>query len=168
VIGARPPAPRSAHRLIVFVLDGARCADRGERALIDDAIAATVADVTTGPGGADHQFAAVVYGDEVVRARAAGAPGSWPLDVPCAAPTRIDGGLVALTDLAGHFLAAAAEGLPASVDVLTLTAPGDRLAEPDDLRIRVTNRHEVTDLAGAWADALADLQAMRRHTVLLR
>jgi hypothetical protein len=167
---ARPPVPRAAHRLVMFVLDAARCAAPADRAQINAAINATIADLTAGPGGDDHQFAAVVYGDDLARVHPVGASRPWDLDVPCRSRPRIDGACVALADLAAGYLDAAVGGLPATVDVLVLADPADRsgLVRPDDSRVIVAWVDDLTDLADIWWDRLTVMRSSRRHTVLLR
>jgi hypothetical protein len=168
VTGARPPRPRAAHRLVVFTLDAARCADPGVRRLIDDAIASTIARVDAAPGGDDYGFAAVIYGSDLVRVIPVGAPPPWDLRVPCPTAARTDGATVALADLAEQFLGHTPPGLPGSVDVLALVAPGAHVVCPDDLRILLSEVDDPTDLADEWWARLAELGSRRRHTVLLR
>jgi hypothetical protein len=167
-MGARPPLPRSAHRLVVFTLDASRCADRSATRIVDDAVASTVARIEAGPGGADHRFAAVIYGSEQVRVIPVGAPRPWDLRVPCSGPARTDGATVALADLAHQFLGAAPHGLPGSVDALALVSTGARIVRPDDLRILIAATDDLTDLADEWWLRLVELRSRRRHVVLLR
>lgn len=168
MIAARPPVPRAAHRLVVFTLDAARCADPVVRRVVGDAIALTVARIEAGPGGDDHGFAAVIYGSDLVRVVPADAPRPWDLRVPCPAAARTDGATVALADLAERFLGRTPDGLPGGVDVLALVSPGAHVACPDDLRILLSAVDDPTDLADEWWARLAELRSRRRHTVLLK
>jgi hypothetical protein len=168
VIVARPPRPRAAHRLVVFTLDAALCADSGVRRLVEDAVTLTMARIDAGPGGDDHGFAAVVYGSDLVRVIPVGTPPPWDLRVPCPTAARTDGATVALADLAEQFLGRASDGLPGGVDALALVSPGARVACPDDLRIRLAAVDDPTELADEWWARLAELRSQRRHTVLLR
>lgn len=162
-----PPVPLSAARLIIFVVDASRCGDPAGRWLVEDAVAVTVARIEACPGAADHRFAAVVYGSDLVRVVPPGTRLPWDLRAPCSGPARPDGAAVAVGDLAARFLAAAPDGLPGSVDVLTLTAPGARVPCPDDLRVLVAGADTVDDLADEWWARLASLRSLRRHTVIL-
>ncbi|WP_229072851.1 hypothetical protein [Actinoplanes sp. DH11] len=180
------PRPAAAYRLVIFAFDGALLAGpagrwAGEAAMtVMDRLSAT-------PGGPDHRYAAVVYGEHEVRVVEAGTPAPWDLRLPHPGRPRTDGAAIALAGTAAEFLAEAPAGLPAGVDILGLTAPGDRLVCPDDLRVLlfatahpgdvateqpgdfVTERpDDLAGLADTWWAGLAALRARRRQTELLR
>lgn len=165
---ATPPVPRSAYRLVIFAVDAVCCAGDVVRRAVDEAITMTVARLEAGPGSADHRFAAVVYGAAEVRVIPVGAPRPWDLALPSAGPARVDGAAVAIDDLAGTFLAAAPDGLPAGVEVLGLVSPGDTLTCARDLRVGVATVDSAAELADEWWLLLAALRAARRRTVVLR
>jgi hypothetical protein len=168
VTAADPPVPRSAHRLVLFVVDGGRCADPAVQRQVEDAVVSTMVRVEAGPGAADHHFAVVVYGDALVRAVSPATLRPWDLRVPCTGAARTDGATAAIGDLAAQFLAGAPDGLPGSVDVLALVSPGAHVARPDDLRILSSEVDDITGLADEWWARLAEMRSQRRHTVLLR
>ncbi|MBB2944292.1 hypothetical protein FB565_004021 [Actinoplanes lutulentus] len=161
------PFPASAHRLVLFALDGALLAGPARRRAAD-AATTIMSRLGLTPGGADHRYAAVVYGEHEVRAIPAGTPLPWDLSLPGPGRPRTDGATAAIADVSAEFLAGAPAGLPGSVDVLALVATGDRIVCPDDLRIRLTAAGDTRDLADHWWIGLAAQRARRRQTELLR
>ncbi|WP_045744168.1 hypothetical protein [Actinoplanes rectilineatus] len=161
------PVPASAFRLVVFAFDGTLTAVPAIRRQASDAAGAVMARLAAGPGGTDHRYAAVVAGEHEIRLIPVGTPVPW--DLRAAGPGRPDpeGVTVALAGLSAEFLATVPAGLPGSVDVLALVAPGGRPECPDDLRIGLAAAEPGDDLAECWWTGLAGLRAGRRRIELL-
>ncbi|WP_406074709.1 hypothetical protein [Micromonospora sp. NBC_01638] len=123
-----PPPPRSAHELVVFLVDAA--------VTHQPWLAAGVDRVVTGArrslAAPNHHFAWVLFDSTIRAVHPEEVAVSGTAIVTTArrllpvnpAPTALDGGLAAAYDLARSFLDRRDDGLPRAVDLLAVVGPG--------------------------------------------